>query len=124
MESLQTSPKKKQEKVAVPEDPLKPKAVLPPEGTTCPECGIELTNRKLLERHMNYVHIMDLHTCNFCDLVLKNQKTGSHHLLYLHRKEMGEKPAPIKFMTRITKDIMGLTDYKPTTTNEVKLVKV
>ena len=33
---------------------------------------------------------------------------------------MGDKPAPINFMTKITKDIMGLADYKPTTIDDVK----
>ena len=65
---------------------------------------------------------MDLHTCNLCDLVLKNLRSGSKHLLDHHRKEMGEKPVTIDFMTKITTDIMGLADWKPTIKNEAELV--
>ena len=114
----------KSTKVKTVADPNAPKAVLPAEGTIWTECGNDYKTRKALGTHMHYNHVMDLHSCNICDLVVKNSKVGSNHLLKNHGKEMGEKPATINFMTRISADIMGLHDFKPTSKAESKLIKV
>ena len=120
-EVIATLPKQpKKSKGGRPEDPSKPKVILPAEGTIWDECGIDCNKRKYLRRHMIYNHVMNLHSWNIWDLVLKNETVGINHLLCSHMSEMGDKPAPINFMTKITKDIMGLADYKPTTIDDVK----
>ena len=103
-----------QETLKYSETPDEVPLVLPSVGTIWDECGKNLIYRQNLIDHMNKIHRIDIHKCNLCSLVLKNFHSASEHIKREHVDEyVNNKEALLRYLTRITRDILNLVEYIP-----------